>query len=424
MRFAVIDSGHYLDFALMLLEYGAEKVYYSVDWFRAFPRIEDYATGFGYEEKYPGFIKVLDAGMALRKADYVVFTDVGLGGLAKFLEEKGVKVWGAKIPAQMLESDRFYMDYITRKSIGRPKEVRMAMGFEHLKQVVADMLSRHEKVVVKMSVFRGNMETQLVSDVKDLDVIFSQTNLEPINKWISFIVEEAVDGVEWGFDGYFDGEDFVRPYAHSPEMKGEGVCMVAMHDRSFLDDLILDKLRDYLVKAGFKGFISLEFFLDGEKIYLTDYTIRLPYPGAGLLARIYGNLPELIASALDGKPVKPSVKWKYAVEMRVYPEDNAKWLPFHLPARLFFNSGKRWSVYLGNSNGSDGVEYDDYLFVPGGTDLGSAIGLSNDGIMQAYEQAVEVAKLYDSPDKKYSGNAWEIFEEKRRKVEEWYGRIY
>ncbi|MEM4530893.1 MAG: hypothetical protein QXY39_03410 [Thermofilaceae archaeon] len=417
-RIAVVDSGHYLDFAVLLAERGHD-VYYSVDWFRAFPRIEDYATGFGYDAKYPNFMKVIDPGIAIARADYVVFTDVGLGGLASYLESVGKKVWGATIPAQLLETDRYFMDRVTRERIGRQKEVILARGFDELRRAVKHIIDKYGYAVVKMSVFRGNMETQLVRSIDDLDVVLSQTNLEPIQDLLTFIVEQPAEVIEWGVDLYFDGEGFVRPYAHSPEMKGEGACFVRMVERSFLDDLFLDRLEEVLLQFRFRGFISLEFFLDGEKAVIIDYTVRLPYPGAGLLARIYSNLDELLISSMDGHPVKPKVAWQYGVEMRVYPEDNTRWHPWDIPRENWFYAGKRWSVYRGEDE-----KLAHFLFVPGGTDLGSAIGLSNSSIREAYEQAYRIAESYNAPDRKFSGKAWDIFEEKRAKVEEWYGKIY
>jgi phosphoribosylamine-glycine ligase len=417
-RIAVIDSGHYLDFALLLASKG-HVVYYSVDWFRAFPRLEDYATGMGYERIYPSFHKVIDPGVALANADYVVFTDVGLGHLASFLRDKGVKVWGASIPAQFLETDRFFMDSLMRKTgVGRP-ESRYARGFSELKTVISDMLSKYPAVAVKMNVFRGNMETQLISDVKDLDVIFSQTNLEPIQDKLTFIVEGKAEGVEWGIDTYFDGEGFVRPYAMSPESRGERACFVRLVDRSFVDDFILDKIEPWLKSIGFKGFLSIEFFVTKDSVQVTDYTIRLPYPGAGLLARLYENVDELIISSLDGHPVKPKYSMTYAVELDTYPESTERWQPYAVPSKYWDVFGKRWSVYVG----LDGEEHK-LLYVPGGTSYGSGIGLSNDSIRDAYDKAIEIASSINAPEKKYTARAWEIFEEKRKQIEEWQGRIY
>ena len=417
-RIAVIDSGHYLDFALLLA--GKEHdVYYSVDWFRAFPRIEDYATGMGYERAYPSFRKVIDPGVALGNAEYVIFTDVGLGHLASFLKSRGVKVWGASIPAQFLETDRFFMDSLMKRiGVGRP-ESRYARGFSELKSVVSDMLSKYPSVAVKMNVFRGNMETQLISDVRDLDVIFSQTNLEPIQDKLTFIVEGKAEGVEWGVDTYFDGEGFVRPYAISPEAGGERTCFVRLVERSFVDDFILDKLEPWLRRAGFKGFLSIEFFVTRDSVQVTDYTIRLPYPGAGLLARLYENVDELILSSMDGNPAKPKYTYTYAVESDSYPESTSRWQPYSVPAVHWDVFGKRWSVYVG----LDGEEHK-LLYVPGGTSYGSGIGLSSESIKDAYDKAIAVVSSINAPEKKFTARAWEVFEERRRQVEEWHGKIY
>ncbi|MEM4620593.1 MAG: hypothetical protein QW607_10320, partial [Desulfurococcaceae archaeon] len=65
-----------------------------------------------------------------------------------------------------------------------------------------------------------------------------------------------------------------------------------------------------------------------------------------------------------------------------------------------------------------------FLFVPGGTDLTSMIGLSEISIKEAYDNVMKNIELIEAPDKKYSGKAWDIFEEKRKRVEEWYGKIY
>lgn len=417
-RIAVIDSGHYLDFALVLAGRGHD-VYYAVDWFEAFPHVEDYATGMGYERVYPSFRKVIDPGVALERAEYVVFTDVGLGHLASFLRGRGVKVWGASIPAQLLETDRFFMDALMRRlGVGRP-ESRYARGFSELKAVASEMLTKYPAVAVKMNVFRGNMETQLVRDVRDLDVIFSQTNLEPIQDRLTFIVEGEAEGVEWGIDTYFDGEGFVRPYAMSPESRGERACFVRLVERSFVDDFILDRIEPWLRSVGFKGFLSIEFFVTRDRVQVTDYTIRLPYPGAGLLARLYENVDELIVSALDGHPVKPKYTFTYAVEIDTYPESTVRWQPYSVPAKHWDVFGKRWSVYVG----VDG-EVHKLLYVPGGTSYGSGIGLSSGSIRDAYDKAMEVASSIDAPEKKYTARAWEIFEEKRRQVEEWHGKIY
>jgi len=417
-RIAVVDSGHYLDFALILASRGHD-VYYSVDWFRAFPRVEDYATGMGYERAYPSFHKVIDPGIALGNADYVVFTDVGLGHLASFLKSKGVKVWGASIPAQLLETDRFFMDSLMRRvGVGRP-ESRYARGFQELKAVVADMLGKYPVVAVKMNVFRGNMETQLVSDLKELEVFFSQSNLEPIQDRLSFLVEGEADGVEWGIDTYFDGEGFVRPYAISPEAGGERTCFVKLVEKSFVDDFILSKIEPWLRDAGFKGFLSIEFFTTKDGVQVTDYTIRLPYPGAGLLARLYENVDELIISSLEGNPVKPKYTYTYAVESDSYPESTDRWQPFTVPAKYWDVFGKRWSVYVG----LDGENHK-LLYVPGGTSYGSGIGLSTESIKDAYDKAIAIVSSVNAPEKKYTARAWEIFEERRKRVEEWHGKIY
>jgi len=417
-KIAVIDSGHYLDFALVLAGKGHD-VYYSVDWFRAFPRLEDYATGMGYEKAYPSFHKVIDPGVALSNAEYVVFTDVGLGYLASFLKGRGVRVWGASIPSQLLETDRFLMDLLMRrKGVGRP-ETRYAKGFNELKAVASEMLSKYSAVAVKMNVFRGNMETQLVKDVKDLDVVFSQTNLEPIQDRLSFIIEGEAEGVEWGVDTYFDGEGFVRPYAISPEAGGERTCFVRLVEKSFVDDFILSKIEPWLRDAGFKGFLSIEFFVTRDKVQVTDYTVRLPYPGAGLLARLYENVDELIMSSLDGHPVKPKYSMTYAVESDTYPESTGRWQPFTVPSKHWDFFGKRWSVYAG----IEGEEHK-LLYVPGGTSYGSGIGLSDGSIKDAYDKALEIASSINAPEKKYTARAWELFEEKRRKIEEWHGKIY
>jgi phosphoribosylamine-glycine ligase len=311
------------------------------------------------------------------------------------------------------------MDSLMRRvGIGRP-ESRYARGFSELKSVVSDMLSKYPAVAVKMNVFRGNMETQLISDVKDLDVIFSQTNLEPIQDKLTFIVEGKAEGAEWGVDTYFDGEGFVRPYAMSPESRGERACFVRLVDRSFVDDFILDKIEPWLRGIGFRGFLSIEFFVIKDKVQVTDYTIRLPYPGTGLLARLYENIDDLIISSLDGHPAKPKYSMAYAVELDTYPESTERWQPYTVPVKHWDVFGKRWSVYVG----LDGEEHK-LLYVPGGTSYGSGIGLSNDSIRDAYDKAVEVASSINAPEKKYTARAWEIFEEKRKQVEEWHGKIY
>jgi len=211
----------------------------------------------------------------------------------------------------------------------------------------------------------------------------------------------------------------VRPYAISPEAGGERTCFVRLVEKSFVDDFILDKIGPWLRDTGFKGFLSIEFFVTRDKVQVTDYTIRLPYPGAGLLARLYENVDELIMSSLDGHPVKPKYSVQYAVESDTYPESTDRWQPYTVPQKYWDVFGKRWSVYTG----MDGEEHK-LLYVPGGTSYGSGIGLSSESLGMPMSKAMEIASSIKLRRKNTAARAWELFEERGRKLEEWHGKIY
>lgn len=309
----VVDTNIGLDHALALGRAGV-KTYYSVVHGDAFPSAADEINGLGFEE----IKKVWDWGDGLRYgANIVVFTDSGFGGLANWLRSKDYYVFGADALSERLELDRRYVRHVLKK-LG--VDVPPAKELKGIKAVVDYIDSTEGKKFVKISRFRGDVETFGTDDPYEAEFLLKQGALALFGEDVWFVVEDKLDGVEVGVDTWFNGETFQPIVADTIEVKGAGnISKFVRYEDSIWYD-VLEKIRPYLAKNGYRGMFCLEGFYNGERIYVTDVTPRFPYICSHGYPRAIENYAELIIGTAKGEVVEPKVRAKYSAQIGVYTD--------------------------------------------------------------------------------------------------------
>jgi len=309
LNILVYDFGLALEHALRLARDGHNVTYFT-PWARGFPRFEDYAPGLGYEDV--GLKKTLYFFEEIPKNDLIVFFDVGAGDLCQFLRQNlDIPVYGAG-EGEKLENHRILMRRLQKK-IGLPTQYTVEIkGIPMLRKY----LERNPNKFVKLDIFRGDVESFYAKTYDDVELYLDEIEvaLGPFNEIYEFMVEDFIEGIEPGFDLFFNGKDWVKPYLWGVEQNKS--CYVGKYVDTLPEplQLIADKLKPILQKIDYRGALSTEVRVDKNKTpYLIDVCARLPFPLSAVYTESIRNYSEVIYKVAKSEDVKLDVAGKYVV---------------------------------------------------------------------------------------------------------------
>lgn len=278
------------------------EVYYYTDYISNFPTFDDFASGYGFDN----IKKIHNPYTILDKVDRIFTFDVYYGGLFEYLKKKGYDTFGGGIACN-LETDRKLLKNTLNVLKLPSAPYKIVKGFDNIKP----------PAVVKLSYFRGSMETFPVFNENDKKAI--KTKLyrefgEYINS-IEFIVEDVIDAsgfIEIGIDAFYN-EGFVFPLLLGLEYSkgcyvGKVVNSISELPKPFQETLI--KLDKALNKMNYKGMISTEEFINlkTNQHYFLDITVRGAYPLSLSYPYWIKNYNDVLT-----KDAKPVYRNKYVV---------------------------------------------------------------------------------------------------------------
>jgi len=368
MKVLVIDTNLALEHARRI---GKDTTcYYTIICGNPYPTLEETIGGHGFEE----IIKVDDWGDVISEVDVVVFADVGFGGMADFLRKEGKFVFGADKKSENLELDRVYMRR-TFEKLGIPiAEGKVVKGIDNVCRYIEQA---KKKCFVKVNRVRGAVETFGTDDPEEARFLLHQGGFQVICDEATFIVEEELDGIEIGIDSFFNGKDYGDLVMETIELKGSGnITKYRVYEDSLWYD-ILEKLKPYLQKNGYRGMICFEGFYNGDKIRIIDVSCRWPFICSYAYPKDIKNFTEIICNTAMGLDVRPKVNTLYSCQVGVYTDNIQKWRRIHFPKEYEPKLAFRRVIRKG----------DDIWFVPG--DYVVAVGIGNGA---TFEQAIDEAK--------------------------------
>lgn len=308
MNYLVHDVGLYCEQANALAEGGKNKVRYFTPWTSKDPHYRDFVIGKGFEylEKVLYFEDHIDW------ADAIVFLDVAGNSQCHYLRKNlpNKSVWGAGL-GERLENDRVLLKQWCEKFELPVNKYHVCKGVTDLKEY----LKKNPNKYIKINIFRGDMESFYAKDYESIEMVIDQIEsaFGPHKEEYEFIVEDPIEtDVEVGFDGFFNGTDYVRPYFVGYEYHKNLYIAHVTDELPVPLEETLSAFQPLFKKMGYRGALSTEEKIVSEKEhYFLDACMRLPNPLSALYPVVIGNWAEAVYKIGKGEEVELDVKHKY-----------------------------------------------------------------------------------------------------------------
>ena len=340
----VIDHGHYQFIAdEMVKSYGKVSLYLPQEDAYLHPNKDTIGKG------VPGISVVEDDIDFWRdlvfgnKGDVFAFFDVGFGALQWTLQKLGKRVCGSLL-SQKVEMDRWHLNEKV-KSVGLPTvPMKKIIGTTNLKA----FLKKNPQQVVKISYYRGIIETFLADDPfeMELQIVELEHNLGMNKDDLEFICQDIIESeLEIGYDGFNVGGFYPPNSLYGPEIKDKAYIGMAVEKMPPLIEFVNKKMAPVIAKDGYQGFYHNELRVTDEpysklfrgRPYYTDATCRAGSPPSEAMCKIYE--PHCLARAIwdmsEGRvPVlKPLKKWVAEVVL-MSPKADKSWLHVNVDKKV------------------------------------------------------------------------------------------
>lgn len=304
MNYLVFDTGLYVQQANELAR-GGNKVRYYTPWIIHY---KDFVLGKGFEN----IEKVLYFEDHIDWADCIVFFSVVGNAQCHYLRKtlNGKSVFGAGL-GERLENDRVLLKQWCKKLGLMVNNYHVCKGVTELKKHLKENPDRY----VKINIFRGDMESFYAKDYESIEMVLDQIEMAfgPHKEEYDFIVEEPIKtDVEVGFDGFFNGIEYIKPYFVGYEYH-KNLYMAHVTDElpEPLEETLL-AFQPLFTKMGYRGAISTEEkIVSKEEHYFLDACMRLPNPLSALYPVMINNWSDAVYKIGKGEDVELDVKYKY-----------------------------------------------------------------------------------------------------------------
>lgn len=328
----VYDYGLFVEFAVTLArEGGFKRVFYYTPWKDAYPNIKGTLVGHGL----PNLHRVRDLWDIEEEVDVWIFPDVGDGDLQHHLKRNGKLVWGT-FYAEELELDRWQTkQWIKRVGLPLVPSERFT-GLDAL----SDYLRDNDNKWVKISTFRGSMETWRHDTwaVSEKKMAVIREELGEAGQMMEFIVEDDLPSdefVEIGYDGWNILGQWPSKAMLGYEIKGEALAGVVKPYVDFPKPVVKvnEKLTPVLENYECCGGMSTELRVDEQgNPFLVDPCMRFGSPPGEIGCELWQNWAEIIWSAVHGEVVEPVETARYGFELMLYSDWVSKnWAPVLVP---------------------------------------------------------------------------------------------
>jgi hypothetical protein len=334
----VVDFSMFMPVAVKLAQQ-VGKVYYTTPVEKGFQEIGDFVFGEGVDNIHR--IDDYENPEIFDEIDLFVFPYILYSGKQLLYEKLGKAVWGARKADELeIYKGRFY-DMLQRVGLPVPNH-EVIRGMTNLRIY----LKENDDVYVKMSRFRGTMDTwHHVTYQKSqsfLDLLTCE--LGPFQDRKVFYVLENIDTpIEGGIDTYcIDGnwpEEAVLGYEKKDECYLATVKPLADMPKEF--NVVNGMVAPELAKYRYRQFFSTEVRVKGGKSYFIDPTCRTASPAGEEMLDLFGNIGDIMWHGAHGELVEPEITARFAGEAYMHwrgglDEWRCVTVPTGLPADVKF----------------------------------------------------------------------------------------
>lgn len=311
--------------------------------------------------------------------------DVGTGDIVSHLREEGYTVLGNGREGEDLEQNRWKLKNLM-KELGLPVQHTIRIqGVTRLRE----FLSKNPDKFVKVDIFRGSegMESFKADNLENVELRLDRIEvaLGPYKEKYQFIVEDDIgEAIEPGWDLWFNGEEFIKPYLYAYEFHKGAYIGKFVEKMPKPCQMVADKLAPYLKHIDYRGPISTEMRVtkDGTP-YLIDICSRLPAPCSAVYSQAIKNYTELIYKVATKQKTTIEVNAPYVGIIPLEAKDAKKnW------NKIIFDPSIRKELQFNQTSKVDGS----YYSVPGEEEIVvilSAIGNSIEEIKNKLESNMD-----------------------------------
>jgi len=213
-----------------------------------------------------------------------------------------------------------------------------------------EYLKHNDNKYVKLDKFRGDTESFFSKnfDAVELHIDELEITIGPFREQFEFMVESGIDGAEPGFDLFFNGKDWIKPYLWGVELGKTNYIGKWVEELPKPLQLIADKYKPLLQSIDYRGALSIEVRVtkDGTP-YLIDTCSRFPAPLATAYPLAIKNYGEVIWKVANGEDVRIENNGRYFAASPIssphgqthflkldFPEKDSKYIKTYTSAKV------------------------------------------------------------------------------------------
>lgn len=365
---------------------------------------------------------LVEKGNSLELLPILVADCTGSGALLDSYRNSGGLTYGGSQEQDKLEGDRKYSSSIFKRcGIAEPKSKEFH-SWEDAKEFVSSITDETRLVFKPEGKYSGNLPSYVSHDNDDLLYMLDYFKGIVGEHEPEFILQEFIEGVCISSEVWCAKGEMLSPTNHTLErkqlMNGDvgpsggctGNVVWACRDEACPLCENLHKLEDYLREVQYNGPIDINSVVskDGD-IYALEFTPRFGYDAfpTYLYGLFKGDFGAFINDSCRGEAGDMEVADGFAAGVRIsiapWPSEE-----FHartgLPIRGLREANlDRFYSYEVN------LQEDTFVTAGGYGIIGVAVGYSEEGIEEAFEEAYKIVKKLNLPEKQYRTDLAEVF---------------
>jgi len=405
-RVLVIDTNLAIDHAMRFVEDGLE-VYYWLANLSAFPHFEDQIGGDGL-----GVEKVEDWAQVVDKVRLVYITDSCFPHLAQRLRDLGKLVYGPTAELVRWEQDRGYAYQKMQEAGVRVPYGAVLKGKEEVVRWISRREDGERRFWIKVSRYRGNIETFSVSSAREAEAMLSQSGFGPYLDNLEFLVQEHIEGIELGSDAFVVPSGVLEPISYTIEEKGRGNIAVWQRRSDFLQEWY-EKVHAVVEDTDYRCNLSVEGIWDGGSLFVLEPTPRNPYPVSSLYPRFVYNFTDVIYAVAEDRVIDLDVDWEnpYMMEVTVSTGETKLWRVIEVADGLVNWSGEGVGFRRVVRKGGK------YWYCPGDPVV-ATVNVKGESVEECVKKSKELLKEVSCLFSEYDGTFFESVQEKVRRLGE------
>lgn len=365
---------------------------------------------------------LVEKGNSLELLPILVADCTGSGALLDSYKNLGGLTYGGSQEQDKLESDRKYSSNIFKKcGIVEPKSWEFD-NWEDAKEFVVSLGKEIRLVFKPEGKFSGNLPSYVSHDNADLLYMLDYFKGIVGEHEPEFVLQEFIKGVCISSEVWCAKGKMLAPTNHTLErkqlMNGDvgpsggctGNVVWACRDEACPLCESLHRLAPYLEEVEYNGPIDINSVVSSDReVYALEFTPRFGYDAfpTFLYGLFEGDFGAFINDSCRGESRELTVKNGYAAGIRVsiapWPSEEFHSKP-DLPIRGLSESNlDKFYAYEVNKR-------EDSFVTSGGYGIiGVAVGYSEEGIEEAFEEACKIVKKLKIPEMQYRTDLAEVF---------------